>query len=296
MSFKVKFWGVRGSIPMPSRKHMIFGGNTSCIELGLGGHRVILDAGTGIRELGRWLERKGSRRAHLLLSHTHTDHINGFPFFGPAYARDHELVIMAGHLGGTAAACPDGAPVDLPPPEGIESVLNMLMYRPLFPVPLCDMGASIRFEDFVAGDRFELAPGIRVRTAPLNHPNGATGYRVEYGGRAFCYVTDTEHRPGAPDERILSLIEGADLVAYDCTYTDLEFADKVGWGHSTWEEGVRLCRAAGARRLAIFHHDPDHDDDAMFQIERAAKAMWPGAFVARENQRVDLLSDIVRAA
>jgi phosphoribosyl 1,2-cyclic phosphodiesterase len=122
-----------------------------------------------------------------------------------------------------------------------------------------------------------------VRTAPLNHPNGATGYRLELGGRSVCYVTDTEHLPGEPDKNVLGLIEGADLVIYDSTYTDEEFPGKVGWGHSTWQEGVRLCRTAGARRLAIFHHDPDHDDSFMAAVDKTARAEWDGAFAAREE-------------
>ena len=117
----------------------------------------------------------------------------------------------------------------------------------------------------------------------------ATGYRVEYGGKSMCYVTDTEHVPGKPDQNILGLIEGADLVIYDSTYTDREFESHVGWGHSTWQEGVRLCLAAQVKQLAIFHHDPDHEDPFMERLEADARQMWSGALVARENMRVNLL-------
>jgi phosphoribosyl 1,2-cyclic phosphodiesterase len=129
---------------------------------------------------------------------------------------------------------------------------------------------------------------VRVATAPLNHPNGATGYRLEHAGKAICYVTDTEHVPGKPDQRILALIEGADLVVYDCTYTDAEFETKVGWGHSTWQEAVRLCRQAAVKQLAIFHHDPSHEDSFMAEVEREARDAWSGAFVAREGMHVQL--------
>ena len=131
--------------------------------------------------------------------------------------------------------------------------------------------------------------GIFVRTAVLNHPNGATGYRIEYKGKAMCYVTDTEHAPGQPDQNVLGLIEGADLVIYDSTYTDAEFVTKVGWGHSTWQEGVRLCQAANVKMLAIFHHEPDHEDDFLDQLEVEARALWPGAVLARENMVIPLL-------
>ncbi|HEX6957463.1 MAG TPA: MBL fold metallo-hydrolase [Ferrovibrio sp.] len=274
MGFKVKFWGVRGSIATPSPRHIGFGGNTSCVELKMGTQTVILDAGTGIRNLGHWLLRRNVARGDLFLSHTHWDHINGFPFFSPAFKQDRHFTIRAGHLAELG---------------GIGKVLESQMAQPFFPVPMDKMGARIESIDFRAGDSFNLTPQIKVRTVPLNHPDGATGYRFEYGGKALCYVTDTEHVPGSPDQKILGLIDGADLVIYDSTYTDKEFESHVGWGHSTWQEGVRLCRAANVKNLAIFHHDPDHEDPFMEQLEAEARQLWSGAFVARENMRVNLL-------
>ena len=273
MSFKIKFWGVRGSIATPGPNHVFFGGNTSCIELAMGGHRVILDAGTGIRNLGHWLQRKNVRFAHLLLSHTHWDHVNGFPFFSPAFHKDNEFVIRAGHLMDQG---------------GIRGALSQQMAQPLFPVPIDIMAAKLHFEDFRAGESFTIGNTVKVRTAPLNHPNGATAYRFDYQGKSCCYVTDTEHVPGKLDQVILDLIAGADLVIYDSTYTDKEYLSHVGWGHSTWQEGVRLCQAAGVKQYAIFHHDPDHDDEFMSHLESEAHHLWSGAFVARENMRVTL--------
>jgi phosphoribosyl 1,2-cyclic phosphodiesterase len=130
-----------------------------------------------------------------------------------------------------------------------------------------------------------------VRTAALNHPNGATGYRIEFGGKAVCYVTDTEHVLNRPDQNVLGLIEGADLVIYDSTYTDEELPAHIGWGHSTWQEGIRLSRAAKVRRLAIFHHEPNHDDTFMGRVAREAKAEWKGAFVAREGTTMHVGKD-----
>jgi len=268
MGLTVRFWGVRGSIACPLPRYMAFGGNTSCVEVHVGARRIVLDAGTGIRELGTRFLEEGVREAVLLFTHTHWDHVNGFPFFGPAYREDRSFLIRAGHLRSAG---------------GIREVLSGQMNQPMFPVPLEVMRARLAFEDFVAGESFALDGGITVRTAPLNHPNGATGYRIEAEGRSVCYVTDTEHHRGRPDANVLGLIEGADLVIYDCTYTDEEFGAKVGWGHSTWQEGVRLCRRAGARRLAIFHHDPDHDDAFMDALEKNAAAEWEGALAAREN-------------
>lgn len=271
MSLKVKFWGVRGSIACPSADHIAFGGNTSCVEINANGHRFVLDAGTGIRGLGREFRKDGNDDIYILLTHTHWDHINGFPFFEPAYDPKATVHIMAGHLQSAG---------------GIQNVLATQMDNPMFPVPLSAMMAKMRFEDFEAGRTFDLYDDVSIRTAPLNHPNGSTAYRIEFGGKSACYVTDTEHVPGELDQNILDLIEGSDLVIYDCTYTEEEFPAKVGWGHSTWNEGVKLCRKAGVKQMAIFHHDPDHDDEFMAKLEIEAKAVWDGTFVAREGMEL----------
>lgn len=274
MGYRVKFWGVRGSIACPSPDHVVYGGNTSCIEVTVGDQVIVLDSGTGIRMCGQALLKRGVESATLLLTHTHWDHINGFPFFAPAFRPDFSLRIMAGHLSGK--------------PGGIRAVLANQMENPTFPVPLSAMKGTQSFEDFQAGETLTLFPGTVVKTAPLRHPNGATGYRIEHGGVSMCYVTDTEHVPGEPDRNVLGLIEGADLVIYDSTYTDDEFPAKIGWGHSTWQEGVRLCRAANVKQLAIFHHDPDHVDSFMAQVEDRAHREWEGAIVARDGMEITM--------
>ena len=273
MAFSVKFWGVRGSIACATPNHMRYGGNTSCIEVSCNGYRLILDAGTGIRQLGNDMQKSGASEFHILLTHTHWDHINGFPFFVPAYNKDMNIEIMAGHLTDKG---------------GIQQILSAQMDNPMFPVPLEAMMAKTTFTDFSPGDTFNLTSDVHVKTAPLNHPNGTTAYRIEHDGKAIVYVTDTEHIPGKPDQNILNLIEGADLVIYDSTYTEEQFTGKIGWGHSTWNEGVRLCKAANVKRLAIFHHDPDHEDLFMEDIEAQARKMWDGAIVAREHMRFTL--------
>ncbi len=267
MTFAVRFWGVRGSIACPSPHHIRYGGNTSCVELVAGERRVILDAGTGIRPLGQQFFREGIGDATILLTHTHWDHINGFPFFGPAYDSDRAFRVMAGHLS-------DG---------GVRRVLANQMHNPMFPVPLEEMRARLDLEDFTAGESFRLAADLEVRTAALNHPDGATGYRIDHAGKSICYVTDTEHVPGKPDARVLALIEGADVVIYDSTYTEEEFPGRIGWGHSTWNEGMRLCREAGAKKLLVFHHDPDHDDAFMDALAAEARQAWSEIVVAREG-------------
>jgi phosphoribosyl 1,2-cyclic phosphodiesterase len=271
MTLAIKFWGVRGSIACPSPEHVVYGGNTSCLEVFAGDERIILDAGTGIRGVGQEFMRDGIKKGTILLTHSHWDHINGFPFFAPAFQANSQFGIYAGHLYDAG---------------GIESVLASQMANPTFPVPLEALQAELRFSDFKAGDRWKLNGETDVITMPLNHPNGATGYRIEHGGKAICYVTDTEHVIGKPDGAVLKLIEGADVVVYDCTYNDAEFPAKIGWGHSTWQEGVRLCKAANVRQLVIFHHDPDHNDDFMRGLEYDARKEWSGAIVAREHMIV----------
>lgn len=266
--FFVRFWGVRGSIACPSPHHVRHGGNTSCVEVGVADHRFILDAGTGIRGLGKEFAKADIRTTHLLLTHTHWDHIDGFPFFRPAYDRHRHLRVMAGHLKQQG---------------GVHNVLSLQMGEPMFPVPLAAMKAIVEFVDFDAGDSFPLFPDVLVRTAPLNHPNGATGYRIEHAGKAVCFITDTEHVPGQTDTNITGLIEGADLVIYDSTYTEAEFDTHIGWGHSTWNEGVRLCRLANVKRMAMFHHEPDHDDAFMDALAAEAVAAWDQVMVAKEG-------------
>jgi phosphoribosyl 1,2-cyclic phosphodiesterase len=162
------------------------------------------------------------------------------------------------------------------------------MADPVFPVPPSVFSAQVVYRDFEAGHTIELRPGITVRTALLHHPQRATGYRIEHQGRSLCYVTDTEHVPGRPDQNVLALARGADVLIYDSTYTDDELHEHVGWGHSTWQEGVRLAEAAGVGRLVVFHHDPGHDDATMDGIREQAARARPGTVTAREGMLIEL--------
>lgn len=266
--FSVKFWGVRGSIACPGPDYVRYGGNTSCLEVRCGSQLLILDGGTGLRPLGHQLDRKGPVDADIFFSHTHFDHVTGLPFFSSAFKAENRFRFWAGHL---------------LPEHRLREVLGELMTAPFFPVPIEILRADISYIDFKPRETLEPRPGVKIRTAPLNHPNGATGYRVEYGGRAVCYVTDNEHVPGKSNANVLGLIDGADVLIYDSTYTDAEFANFVGWGHSTWEEGIRLCERAKVKTLVIFHHDPGHDDAFMDRIAANAERARPGTLVAREG-------------
>ncbi len=268
-SVAVRFWGVRGSIACSGHETAKYGGNTSCVEVRCGERRFILDAGSGLRYLGEALLAEGKPvDADILLSHTHMDHVCGLPFFGPFHCPDAHVRLWSGHLenGWTTS-----------------QAVDELMAEPLFPVSKDIFKAHLEFVDFDAGDTLEPGGEVTIQTTPLNHPNGATGYRIEYGGKAVCYVTDTEHVPGAPDQNILGLIDGADVFIYDSTYTDEEYPRFAGYGHSTWQEGARLACAANVKQFVVFHHDPSHDDAVMDGIARELKKMLPTAVVAREG-------------
>ena len=267
--FWLRFWGVRGTVPCPGPATLRYGGNTPCVEVMCGTERLIFDAGTGIKALGNSLNDQTGLKSNVFLTHTHVDHINGFPFFRPAYNPKNCFELWAGHLQGREG--------------GLQEVLSKLMQPPIFPVPIDIMHACFAFHDFEAGARLEPVPGIVLRTAPLNHPQGATGYRIEYAGKSICYVTDVEHREGEIDQGIVELIAGSEIVIYDATYTEAEYPRYRGWGHSTWKQGVRLCEAAGAGRLIAFHHDPDHDDAALDQIAAELAEARPGSEVAKEG-------------
>ncbi len=258
----VTFWGVRGSIACASPEYMRYGGNTSCVEVTAGGRRLIFDAGTGIRKLGKRICNAGeSTETDIYFTHTHVDHIQGLSFFAPLARGEHKVRLSAGHL---------------MPEHTLEQVMHLAMAAPLFPVTMDIFAAKIEFHDFVCGDTLKPAPDITMRTASLNHPNGATGYRVDHAGKSICYITDTEHRPGERDANIVDLCRGADIMIYDSSYTDAEYPAHAGWGHSTWQEGVRIADTADIGTLVMFHHDPSHDDDTMDRIAAEAMAARPG--------------------
>ncbi|MDW3205486.1 MAG: MBL fold metallo-hydrolase [Alphaproteobacteria bacterium] len=266
--FFVKFWGTRGSIACSGPDTMRYGGNTSCIEVMCGSQRLIFDGGTGLRKLGREIAQEGPQDIDLFLTHTHLDHIIGLPFFVPFHIPGNNPRVWAGNL------LPD---------RTLKGTLSDMMQAPLFPVPPETFRANVEFHDFEAGDTLTPGTGITLRTAPLNHPNGACGYRIEFDGRSICYITDTEHYPEGRDQTVVDLVRGADIMIYDATYTEEEYPRFVGFGHSTWEEAVRVADAAGVKTLVLFHHEPTHDDEFMDDIAEAVDEARPGSVVAREG-------------
>jgi phosphoribosyl 1,2-cyclic phosphodiesterase len=240
--FYVKFWGVRGTIPTPDPRMMGYGGNTSCVEIRCGDLVIACDAGTGIIQMG---EQPGLSNLHILLSHTHMDHIMGLCCMRKLFSPDFSADIWAGHL------LPD---------MFLHEALAQLISPPLFPISLHAFPAQLTFHDITAGRALTHSDfssrGIKIYSLPLNHPDRATGYRIEYQGHSVCYITDIEHLAEGLDEPLLAFVEGCDLFIYDSTYDDKEFSMHQGWGHSTWQQAVRLGEKADVGLIALFHHDP----------------------------------------
>ncbi|MDE2167212.1 MAG: MBL fold metallo-hydrolase [Alphaproteobacteria bacterium] len=265
----VRFWGVRGSIAGPGPHSVRYGGNTSCVELRCGDHLLILDAGTGLRELGDNLVVAGGPvDVDLLCSHTHLDHICGFPFFAPCYSADNRIRVWAAR-----AAVKDN----------IGAVFRMILTPPLSPIMMTSLKAAIEFKYFVRGEAFFLRPGLLVKTGGLNHPGGASGYRIEWRGKSVAYITDTEHRAGELDSNVLALVDHADIAIYDANYTDEDYPSHAGWGHSTWQEAVKIARQASIKTLVLFHHDPARTDAMLDAIAAEASRAYAGTLVARES-------------
>lgn len=266
--FYVKFWGTRGSIACAGPDTLRYGGNTACLEVMCANRRLIFDGGTGLRKLGREIAQQGPTEIDLFLTHTHLDHIIGLPFFVPFHIPGLNPRLWAGHL------LPD---------RTLKGTLSEMMQAPLFPVPPETFRARVEFHDFACGETLYPSPEISLQTAPLNHPNGACGYRINFDGRSICYITDTEHYPEGRDPAVVDLVRDADIMIYDATYTEEEYPRFVGFGHSTWQEAVRVADAANVKTLVLFHHEPTHTDDIMDQIAADVAKVRPGTEVAREG-------------
>lgn len=273
---RVTFYGTRGSVPVCSPNTCSqFGGNTSCILLTFENGRIaILDAGTGIRQLGNDLLESSVEQydnIFIAFSHTHWDHIQGFPFFKPAYDSRRQFTLA---IHGKDRK-----------ERRLENVFKDQMRTELFPVPLEEMGAALHFwEPEQPAFRTQ---GVRVSAERHNHPGGAYGYRFSEEGKTLVYCTDIEHGDEI-DPAVVELARDADLLIHDGQYTPGELREKKGWGHSSWTQAVEVAERAGVKRLAVFHHDPEHSDEMLLEIEKQSRERFPASFLAREGHVVDL--------
>lgn len=272
---KIKFWGVRGSTPTPERRNSRYGGNSPCIEVRLAnGTVIILDCGSGLRGLGKSLLREFEERpihAYIFVTHFHWDHIQGIPFFLPLYKKGNTFLFHSVMRKGLE----------------LQGAIEGQMANPYFPVDMGVMGATRHFYDL---DEHPISVnGAIISSAPLNHPQECVGYRVEADGAVFVLATDTE--PGSPkhDRAVRRLAKGADVFVYDSQYTPEQLqGEKKGWGHSSWLEGANIAREVGAKRLVLFHHDPDNDDVFVDGLVERAQQEFPAVCGASEELEIDL--------
>ncbi|NBN62603.1 MBL fold metallo-hydrolase [Pannonibacter tanglangensis] len=265
--FWLRCWGVRGSTPTPGVDTLRYGGETTCFEIRAGDALVLVDCGSGARNLGTRLVTEGPRAFDLLFTHTHLDHICGLPFFKPAYDPRFTINAYAGHFTGDA---------------DLVDIICRIMSPPIFPVAATTLKA-VTFRSFSAGQPIPRDDGLEIRTIRLNHPGGACGYRFTFGGRSICIITDHEHGDPEIDASLVAFVAGAEVMIYDAMFTDAEYEAYRGWGHSTWQKAVELARQAGVRTPVLFHHDPRRSDDELDEIGMAAAAAWPGTLVATEG-------------
>ncbi len=269
---EVRAWGVRGSLPTPAAEVLKFGGNTPCVELKFGTddgcmQRIILDAGTGIRNLGMHLMKSqcADTSFHVFLTHFHWDHVQGLPFFPPLYNKATKITFYSNRT-----------------PEQLKEILWGQMVTPYFPVRFSDIAATVDFVQ-VLDDPLILGE-VEVRSFCLTHPQGSSGFRVSYRGRTVVYATDHEHGQEDADLRLLNASKGADLLFYDAQYTPEEYPNRMGWGHGTWLQATRVATAAEVKQLVLFHHDPSHDDVKMESILADARSKFACTIAAREGE------------
>ncbi len=259
---EVRFWGVRGSIAAPGPANRRYGGNTSCVAVRLGvDEYIVLDAGTGIRELGNYLMRLGRPvHVHLFISHPHWDHIQGLPFFRPGYEEQNHIDIYGADQ----------------PDTPLEKVISDQMHSTYFPVPLEAMGANLRFHSLQEGP-YDLK-ACQLETFYLKHPGTTLGFRVKLRGKAMVYLCDNEITEDDVHfrKRLVSFVKDADLLIADAQYTAEDFPAKRGWGHSLYTDVVDVALDAGVRRLVLTHHDPDRHDDDLDEIAEASRARVAG--------------------
>jgi phosphoribosyl 1,2-cyclic phosphodiesterase len=302
----MRFWGVRGSLPVPGPSTVNIGGNTACIEIVYDDRRVIIDAGTGIKQLGDYLVREtlkeGPIKTHLFISHTHWDHLLGFPFFTPIFVPGTEITIYS--------------PVSYEN-EGMESVIGYQLSYRHFPIRQVELSAKISYRE-LREETVELEGGLTIRTKFLNHPVLCLGYRFEHRGRVICTVYDHEpYRnvfptdPTEPDydeeaaregeaaaveenQKVLAFFEGADAVVYDSQYTQKEYLQsRLGWGHSSFETAINNAHKGRVGNLFFFHHDPGRSDRELEELVAGYRKMIGGKTkmhidAAREGLELDL--------
>lgn len=251
-------WGSRGSIPVSGNDFVKYGGDTTCIEIQTeSGDIIIIDAGTGIRELGNRLIKEPPKPFHLLLTHAHWDHLIGFPFFKPLYS-DHQRIVL--HTGPFTA-------------KGLQRILSYTMMAPHFPVPFSRISAQLEYRATPA-KAFHIG-ALTIVPIPIRHPNSGYGYKLMENGKTFVFLTDNElgftHPTGLSTQAYINFCTGADLLFHDAEYTPEEYEKAVGWGHSVYTDALNLAENAGVGTLGLFHLNQDRTDRQMDDVVKKAR-------------------------
>lgn len=269
-TLKIKFYGTRGSIPVSKSNFQEFGGNTTCIRFQRMSNGVIsiLDAGTGIRDLGKEFVTNYPDQKELLITftHFHWDHIQGFPFFDPAYDPDMHIHIRI--LGKNQEH------------TNLREIFTMLMKDTYFPVPLHKMGANFSFLS-IDEEQFRTSDAL-VQSIKQNHPGGSYGFRTIVDGKVIVICTDHEHGDTVQDD-FVEFSKDADILIHEAQFTQEELKTRKGWGHSSYDQAMEVAERAGAKQLIMTHHDPDHDDDFLRKIEKRCQDRFPNCELAREG-------------
>jgi phosphoribosyl 1,2-cyclic phosphodiesterase len=275
---KLKFYGTRGSIPVCDTGFQEFGGDTTCLQITFTDtNRIaIIDAGTGIRNLGKDLRTIGHKQDQIVIAftHFHWDHIQGFPFFAPAYDPSQKITLLTLGRGQTIT--------------NLREIFEVQMQSQYFPVQLDHMGASFEFLQIAdASKHFSAVNNVETVVTALrhNHPGGAYTFRIERSGKVLVVCTDVEHREQM-DPQLVELARGADLLVHDAQFTAEELKNRHGWGHSSFDQAMQFAEMAGAKRLALTHHDPEHDDEFLQRIEKLCRERFPDAVLAREGMEI----------
>lgn len=286
MSFKIKYYGSRGSIPVSGTRYNEFGGSTTCVLVELTDHTIIIDAGTGIRQLGNDLMASGfgskeGKTASMLFTHTHWDHIQGFPFFIPAYLPQNKIQIY-GESKKVTVSDSDSREV-----WDIEKTMKGQQQFMYFPVSMDNMAASFSFHP-ISPDHPVTIGDVKISALRMNHPNTTLGFRFDFENKAFVFATDVEHSDAMVDA-LIEFSKDADIFAFDCQYFPDEYeAGKQGWGHSTYEYGIKICEAANVPTLHMIHHDPTHDDDRLKEMESLAQESFKNSIMIKELSEYSL--------
>jgi phosphoribosyl 1,2-cyclic phosphodiesterase len=277
---RLKFYGTRGSIPICDANFQQFGGNTTCLQIMFTDtNRIaIIDAGTGLRNLGRDLRAMGHKQDQIVIAftHFHWDHIQGFPFFAPAYDPGQKLTLLALGRGQTVT--------------NLRQIFEVQMQSQYFPVQLDHMGANFEFLQIAdASKHFTSINNVDtvVSAQRHNHPGGAYSFRIERNGKVLVVCIDVEHGDRI-DPHLVDLARDADLLVHDAQYTAEELRERRGWGHSSFDQAMQLAEMAGVKHLALTHHDPEHDDEFLQRIEKLCRERFPKVVLAREGMEISI--------